>query len=61
MNLCTPAVLASCLLLATQLDAFSQADSDWRTPAEISGYRTTPDYAETVAYLERIAASSTPL
>lgn len=56
MNLCTPAVLASCLLLAAQLDAVSQADSDWRTPTEISGYRTTPDYAETVAYLERIAA-----
>jgi hypothetical protein len=31
---------------------------DWRTPAEISGYRTTPDYAETVAYLERIAAAA---
>jgi len=28
---------------------------DWRTPAEQSGYRTTPDYAETVEYLERIA------
>ncbi len=57
MNLCSPAVLASCLLLATQLDAVSQGDSDWRTPTEISGYRTTPDYAETVAYLERIAAA----
>src|SRR5579863_915669 len=31
---------------------------DWRTPAEISEYRTTPDYAETMAYLERIAASA---
>jgi murein tripeptide amidase MpaA len=31
--------------------------SDWRTPAEIASYRTTPDYAETVAYLERIAAA----
>ena len=30
---------------------------DWRTPAELSDYRTTPDYAETVDYLERIAAS----
>lgn len=31
---------------------------DWRTPTEISDYRTTPDYAETVAYLERIAAAA---
>jgi murein tripeptide amidase MpaA len=30
---------------------------DRRTPAERSGYRTTPDYAETVAYLERLAAA----
>ena len=31
---------------------------DWRTPTEVSDYRTTPDYAETVAYLERIAAAA---
>lgn len=31
---------------------------DWRTPAEITDYRTTPDYAETVAYLDRIAAAN---
>ena len=31
---------------------------DWRTPTEISDYRTTPDYAETVAYLERVAAAA---
>ncbi len=30
---------------------------DWRTPAEICEYRTTPDYAETLAFLERIAAA----
>ena len=30
---------------------------EWRTPAELSEYRTTPDYAETIAYLERIAAA----
>ncbi len=29
----------------------------WITPAEASAYRRTPDYAETVAYLERIAAA----
>jgi hypothetical protein len=31
---------------------------DWRTPAEVSDYRTTPDYAETVGYLERVAAAA---
>ncbi len=31
--------------------------TDWRTPAETTDYRTTPDYAATVAYLERIAAA----
>src|SRR5579863_10046516 len=31
---------------------------DWRTPAEISEYCTTPDYAETMAYLERVAAAA---
>ena len=29
--------------------------SDWSTPAEQSGYRTTPSYAETLRYVERIA------
>jgi len=36
----------------------AQIAADWRTPAEISNYRTTPDYAETVAYLERIVAAA---
>ena len=31
---------------------------DWRTPTEISDYKTTPDYSETVAYLERLAAAA---
>ena len=31
--------------------------SDWRTPAEISDYRTTPDYAGTMTYLERMVAA----
>ncbi len=33
------------------------AGDAWRTPAELSDYRTTPDYAETVGYLERIASA----
>ena len=32
-------------------------DPDWRTPAEISGYRSTPTYAETISFLERTATS----
>ncbi len=32
------------------------SSGDRRTPAERSGYRTTPDYPETLAYLERLAA-----
>ncbi len=31
---------------------------DWRTPTEVSDYRTTPDYADTMAYIERVAAAS---
>jgi len=30
---------------------------DWRTPAEASGYRSTPTYAETLGFLERVAAA----
>jgi murein tripeptide amidase MpaA len=31
--------------------------ADWRTPAEIDDYRTTPDYASTLEYLDRIATA----
>ena len=31
--------------------------ANWRTPAEIDDYRTTPDYSTTVEYLERIASA----
>jgi murein tripeptide amidase MpaA len=37
---------------------WGQSSPDWRTPAEISDYRTTPDYAQTVAYLQRIAVAA---
>src|SRR5579863_9105113 len=36
----------------------SQQSPEWRTPTEASDYRTTPDYAETMAYLERVAAAA---
>ena len=45
------------LLAACAAVAFGQAP-DWQTPAEKSGYRTTPDYAETMAYLDRVAAAA---
>ena len=42
-------------LLATA--CFAQ-NADWATPAEKSGYRTTPRYDETMAYVRRIAAAA---
>jgi hypothetical protein len=32
--------------------------ADWRTPTEISDYRTTPRYDETMAYVRRVAAAA---
>jgi len=32
-----------------------RSEEDWQTPGEVADYRTTPDYAETIAFLERIA------
>jgi hypothetical protein len=51
-----PTALVVALLALWPLTVLAQSP-DWRTPAEISDYRTTPDYGETVAYLERIAAA----
>lgn len=39
------------------LGASGASNMDWRTPAEIEEYRRTPDYATTVAYLERLASA----
>jgi murein tripeptide amidase MpaA len=57
MNLRPTALLAAALFCALPFSLHAQFP-DWRTPAEISGYRTTPDYAETVVYLERIAQAA---
>src|ERR1035438_8466093 len=57
MNLCRHALSATLLFGSFPLCAPAQT-ADWRTPAEIANYRTTPDYAETVAYLDRIAAAN---
>jgi murein tripeptide amidase MpaA len=53
--------LVSCLLataISSSPGARAQGAPDWRTPTEIGEYKTTPDYAETVAYLERVAAAA---
>jgi murein tripeptide amidase MpaA len=57
MNLRVAAFLAVILFASANCLLLGQSP-DWRTPAEISDYRTTPDYGETVAYLERIAAAA---
>ncbi len=44
-------------LLLVSAPAFAQITA-WATPAEQSSYRTTPDYAATMAYLHRIAAAA---
>src|SRR5579862_2146892 len=31
---------------------------DWRTPAEVAEYRATPDYGETLKYLDRIVSAA---
>ena len=51
-------LLAVFILLTPGLLAQNTSSSnDWVTPAEQSNYRTTPDYAATMAYLRRIAAA----
>ena len=40
--------LITALLALHPFYAHAQSPQDWRTPAEISDYRTTPDYAETI-------------
>ena len=36
----------------------SSGDATWMTPAEKSCYQTTPDYAETMAYLNRVQSAA---
>ena len=58
MNLRSTAFLVSAFSACLPLGLAAQSASDWRTPTEIADYRTTPDYVETVAYLERIEAAA---
>lgn len=44
------------LLIAFMVKA--QTPNDWKTPAEKTDYRTTPNYDETRAYIERLDAAS---
>lgn len=48
IGLCSPALAVA---------GEQHAPDSWLTPAEQSGYRTTPNYDETMAYLRRIAAA----
>ena len=48
--------VASLFLFVTLSSAMAQ--TDWRTPAEISGFNTTPGYEETLNYLERLAKAA---
>jgi hypothetical protein len=45
------------LILPASLPASAPA-VDWTTPAEAAHFKTTPDYAQTRAYLERLAAAA---
>ena len=49
--------LVSLILAAAPLLPAQQSKSDWLTPTEKSNYQTTPDYAETMAYLHRVATA----
>jgi Zinc carboxypeptidase len=53
----TPA-LAALILAAAPFLLAQQSKSDWLTPTEKSNYQTTPDYAETMAYLHRVASAA---
>ena len=48
-------LIAGC---AGAAQAKSTMNSEWITPAEQSKFRTTPSYAQTHAYLERLAAAA---
>jgi len=54
-NRLSTSILALVIFLIAAASVFAQ---DWRTPAEVTSYRTTPDYAETLRYLDRIAGAA---
>ena len=48
------AIIAGCFIT---MDAMSN-DADWITPAETSHFKTTPNYVDTRAYLQRLATAT---
>ena len=46
-------LLLSAVLVSAALNASAKA-ADWTTPAEAAQFRTTPSYADTLAYLQRL-------
>jgi hypothetical protein len=52
------ALLAGMSVLLPALSLTAQTNAEWATPAEASNYQTTPNYAETMAYLRRVAAAA---
>ncbi|MEO6689659.1 MAG: M14 family metallopeptidase [Dokdonella sp.] len=48
----------ACLALIVAACPASATSIDWTTPAERTNFETTPSYAETRAYLERLAAAA---
>jgi hypothetical protein len=53
-----PIWLSLAFVLAGFANTSPAMDTDWTTPAERAHFRTTPSYAETKAYLERLAAAA---
>ena len=54
----TTALLVLSLSSTLPAGAAATAATSWSTPAEASGYRTTPRYDETMAYLRRLVAAA---
>ncbi|MGN6741083.1 M14 family metallopeptidase [Dyella sp.] len=50
-----PRLILACLL---GLAALSAQATDWTTPAEAAHFRTTPSYADTLAYLQRLQGAA---
>ena len=54
-----PAVASFLLLLSlSSFSAVTTQAADWTTPAEAAHFKTTPNYSDTRAYLERLAAAA---
>jgi murein tripeptide amidase MpaA len=51
-------VLGAAIAFVLFARSAAMAETDWQTSAETSGFATTPDYDETLAYLERLAKAA---